>query len=432
MIAAVFLALAGIPEPSPFPRERVGDVACAGVRVGVWLPLIAGPGSKGTARATPHPLAPSPLGREKGSFLKSFVNKHDPTLRWSAAKTLDGRVEMKLTSQTWQGKPWLHDLVVTGLDSRAETAILVVTGDRVDRADLPFMQLLADRSGLPTATLFDVSNQPLFEGLSEDTLIAFTFGKYLETGDSSWPLLFPMTKSVIKAMDALQKWNPKLKRFVITGASKRGWTTWLTAATGDTRVAGIAPMVFDFLNFEAQLKHQMDSWGKYSEMLEDYVAKGQAEAASTPEGKKLASMVDPYAYLPLFTMPKLIVLGANDRYWSTDGHQLYAPKLPGNTFFRIVPNVGHNLGGGVEAAGAIALFAKGVAGRLDGPLQKLFNVGLVPTKKSVKWAATASSKDFRDSKWSQTPGEGVWEASFVETPLTDWASFTTGVTIRRR
>lgn len=57
-----------------------------------------------------------------------------------------------------------------------------------------------------------------------------------------------MVQSVVAAMDAVQSYTSSRGReigsFVVTGASKRGWTTWLTAAI-DERVKAIIPMVYD-------------------------------------------------------------------------------------------------------------------------------------------------------------------------------------------
>ncbi len=46
-------------------------------------------------------------------------------------------------------------------------------------------------------------------------------------------LRMPMTKSAVKAMDAIQDFVKQnniadVKKFMIGGASKRGWTTWTT------------------------------------------------------------------------------------------------------------------------------------------------------------------------------------------------------------
>jgi PhoPQ-activated pathogenicity-related protein len=78
-------------------------------------------------------------------------------------------------------------------------------------------------------------------------LISYTLHQYKQDGDASWPLLFPMVKSAVRTMDAIQdfgksRFQKNIDQFFISGASKRGWTTWLTAATQDTRVKAIAPM----------------------------------------------------------------------------------------------------------------------------------------------------------------------------------------------
>jgi PhoPQ-activated pathogenicity-related protein len=111
---------------------------------------------------------------------------------------------------------------------------------------------VANASGLPAAVVRQVPFQPMFGDLHEDGLIAHTFVEYTKTGDPTWPLLLPMVKSAVEAMNAAtaqaqEHWGVEIDEFVVTGASKRGWTTWLSAAV-DERVKGIVPMVIDMLS----------------------------------------------------------------------------------------------------------------------------------------------------------------------------------------
>ena len=158
-----------------------------------------------------------------------------------------------------------------------------------------------------------------------------------------------MVKSAVRAMDAVQAWaerngKPAVTRFVVTGASKRGWTTWLTGAV-DPRVVAIAPMVIDTLNMKAQKRHALEVWGKYSEQIDDYTSRGLTEKFDDHDGRRLWKMVDPYTYRDRLTMPKLLINGTNDRYWTLDALNIYWDDLKGPKSVVYLPNAGHGLAG---------------------------------------------------------------------------------------
>lgn len=369
--------------------------------------------------------------------LLEYIQKPDDSFAWNLKEkkaTAQGVVyDLQLTSQTWQGIKWQHRLQVyqpTGTQP-TETLLLFNTGGGPNAASQVLALELAKRIGSPIAFLYDIPNQPLFENKKEDALIAETFCRFLDCDgkDTSWPLLFPMAKSVVKSMDALQafgkeEWQKPVKSFIISGASKRGWTTWLTGAS-DRRVKAIAPLVIDTLNMAPQMSHQKDSFGRYSDMIRDYTERKLVPIPDSGAARKLWEMVDPYFYRERLTMPKLIINGSNDPYWTVDALNLYWNDLKGDKSVLIVPNAGHNLremtNGKPELIPArtvntLSAFAKHMIqdrpwpqldwhhSDADGHLRISVQTKSPPQGGRV-WFATCENHDFRRCTWQSQPAD---------------------------
>jgi len=362
--------------------------------------------------------------------LDEYIRKPDSSYSWKLKNKVElstGVVyDLELISQTWQGITWTHQLQVyqpSGV-SPAATMLIYVTGGKANPANMLFGTELAKGIGAPVAVLYDIPNQPLLGNKREDALIAETFVRYLESKDENWPLLFPMVKSVIRAMDTLQAfseqtWGKKVEKFVISGGSKRGWTTWLTAATGDPRVKAIAPLVIDMLNLRLQMSHQVECFGTYSEMIRDYTERKLVPMPDTEEARRLWAMVDPWVYRERLTQPKLIVNGANDPYWTVDALNLYWDDLPGDKWVLIVPNAGHDLmqrtAAGRDRSRALTTLAAFVRHyTLDNPMprmtwqhkdadgQHVLCVSCDQQPKGARlWVARAPTLDFRKATWEE-------------------------------
>jgi PhoPQ-activated pathogenicity-related protein len=375
-------------------------------------------------------VAPRETDARLPSAIFDYVAKPEPEYSWKLRRNNDTPLghlyEIAMRSQTWQNITWEHSLIIHEPKDVVcqDYMLLFVTGGRNGRppgnGDHAMGFALAKMTGARVAMLYQVPNQPLFDNRYEDDLITETWLRYLESGDDSWPLLFPMVKSAVKAMDTLEavaneRWQTKLNGFVITGASKRGWTSWLTPVV-DKRVVATAPMVIDVLNFRPQMKHQLDVWGTYSDQIHDYSSKGLIKQDDeSPREMKLRLMMDPYTYRSVLKLPKLLVNGTNDQYWVVDAMKLYWPDLEGPKFVLQVPNAGHGLGGGGDRVGAtVAAFFRHVVQGRELPkiswkaLEDDSNFGLQldvePNPRQVTfWRAHSSSGDFRESRWSSVP-----------------------------
>ena len=283
--------------------------------------------------------------------LRSYINREDNTFKWEVRDSLktDGAMayRLRMQSQTWREFAWIHELVVFVPEKLTNSEALIhisggsaneTTGEpnyhKWEDSLIGFMSGIASRCEAVTAILWQVPRQPLYGGKYEDELVSFTFHNFQNDKDQTWPLLFPMTKSVIRAMDAIEEFSASKNlavtpnRFVTNGISKRGWTTWLTAASGDERIVAIAPMVIDILNMPISVPYQRHMFGSYSVQIQDYVKLGLTEEVVTPTGKELVAMIDPYSYREKYTMPKMVFFGTNDEYWTVDAVKNYIDGIP--------------------------------------------------------------------------------------------------------
>ena len=378
---------------------------------------------------TPVPLSPE-------TALQSYLQNEDKSYAWelSGSEDINGLTaySLILTSQKWREHTWKHTLtVLVPEEIDHDGALLFITGGKNedgmpikrggDDEFIMTMTQVAEKNKAMVAIIWQVPNQPLYDGMTEDELISFTLHNYQNDGDYTWPLLFPMVKTAVRAMDAVQEFSEEslkhdIARFVITGASKRGWTTWLTGAN-DPRVEAIGPMVIDVLNMPVSLDYQIEVWEEYSIQIQDYVNLGIPQQVHTEQGNEISTMVDPYSYRDKLDMPKMIFIGTNDEYWPVDAVKNYIDEIPGENYIHYVPNAGHGLGDGQQALTALSAFFGNTLRHEKHPVCKwkiAENESLItlsaeasPDKLlgALLWSTDSEDRDFRDETWSSVEVE---------------------------
>ena len=140
--------------------------------------------------------------------LDRYVKAPDPTYAYQVVNTVKGEgytlYVVDLTSQTWRKASevdhpvWKHWLTIVKPDKvDTSTGYLFITGGSVNEkaptvANPTYVEL-ATATHSVAAELRGVPNEPVtFAGetrqRSEDAIIAYTWIKYMETGDETWPL----------------------------------------------------------------------------------------------------------------------------------------------------------------------------------------------------------------------------------------------------
>ena len=363
-----------------------------------------------------------------------------------------------MKSQTWRSPSeldrtvWEHWLtIVTPDEVKYDKALMFIGGGSNKGSDVPgiddALAQIAVASKSVLAEIRMIPNQPLKvadekdpryleKGRGEDELIAYTWDKFMTTGDVNWPARLPMTKAVVRAMDTVQKEIPSIKSFVVVGGSKRGWTTWTTAAV-DPRVVAIAPAVIDVLNVEHSMQYHHDVYGYWAEAIGDYTDLKIMDRIHTPEFRALTKIVDPYTYIDRLTMPKYIIASTGDQFFLPDSSQFYFDALKGEKYLRYVPNTDHGLG--IEAYMNVLSFYQTVLNDTPRPKfswKKETNGALRVTAETPPtavrlWQATnPKERNFRldtiGKAWNSTPlsdqGGGVYLADVPEPPQ-GWTAF---------
>ena len=328
--------------------------------------------------------AKEPAATDIPTALQEYVAAKDDAFAW----TIRGKEEkngcliydIDLTSQEWQGITWKHAMsafVPEGV-RHTDTVLLFImggsTGNRPGDDDLAMGAKLATLAQMPVAMLYQVPNQPLLGDKKEDDLISETFLRYLATKDATWPLLVPDGQERGQG-DGRTPANRSAGAWCNGRAVRRHGR--VEARLDDVAVRG---------GRQARRRHRADrdryaqlspadeasngNLGSYSEQIADYTSKGLVEVMEKHPEIPLWRWVDPYTYRSELTLPKLLINGTNDRYWVIDALNLYWDDLVGEKHVFYVPNAGHGLDGGKEAAlTTLAVFAQNVA--MDQPMPAL-------------------------------------------------------------
>ena len=422
----------------------------AAFRAGVFLSLLV----CSLVRAD-SPAAQTALDR--------YVAAPDPSYRYEVVNnTPVGALTvsvLRMTSQTWLTEKevdhpaWQHWLtIVRPTELKTNKCLLFIGGGSRTRAAprSPDKNLvaIAQATGSVVAELGGVPNQPLVfagekRGRSEDALVAYTWHKYLTTGDERWPARLPMTKAAVRAMDTVTSFcaspaggGAKVDSFVVAGASKRGWTAWMAAAV-DKRVAAVIPIVIDTLNVRPSGRHHYAAYGFFAPSLHDYVELRIMDWFDKPQYDALLRIEEPYEYRQRLTMPKFIINASGDEFFPPDNSQFYFNDLPGVKYLRYVPNADHSLDGTDAAESVLACYAAAVTGAALPEFSWTTQAaGMIrveardaPLAVTLWQATNPKARDFRvesiGKKWSSTAinPAGMVFLGGVPKPASGWTAY---------
>ncbi|MFI4949702.1 MAG: PhoPQ-activated protein PqaA family protein [Caulobacterales bacterium] len=319
-------------------------------------------------------LAAAPALANPKNALDAYVAKPDPAFAWKVVGQVSGPgyhgAVLEMTSQTWLtakevDKPvWKHWLTVIVPDQLThDKAFMFITGGKnddpaPDKATERFARMAVETHSVVTE-LDDVPNQPLRftedpKPRVEDEIIAYQQAKFARDRNPLDLVRLPMVKSGTQAMTAIQQYlasdaggKIRIDGFVVSGGSKRAWTTWLVGAL-DRRVIAIIPIVINVLDVDATTRHHWEAMGYFSPALKDYVENGLIpKLIGSPGLNAVNTIEDPLNYRdrPSMKMPKYVINAVGDEYFPPDNTRFSYHLLPQVKRLRMIPNSKHSTAG---------------------------------------------------------------------------------------
>jgi PhoPQ-activated pathogenicity-related protein len=400
---------------------------------------------------------------------ETYLAEVDPAYGYELESTINGdgytAYILRMVSQEWLTQEdvneieWWHWLTVVVPDQADHSTGLLWIGGGTNYSDLPetvnpVILEAALATNAVTASLHNVPYQPVtfldddrLDQRYEDDLIAYGWRKFLEGGardeDAVWLSRLPMTAAAMRAMDTITEFvsaetGNSVENYVVSGASKRGWTTWTTGIFDD-RVVAIAPAVIDLLNILPSFEHHWQAYGEWSPAIREYVNEGIMDWQFSLEFERLLELVDPHSYLDRLDMPKFILNATSDEFFLPDSWQFYWDDLQGQKYLRYIPNTGHSLSN-TDAPVSLAAFFNFVINDENIPAfdwsvaENGFNIQFDPENlpdEVLLWNAhNTEERDFRlyviDRIWMaeeiEVPGSGnlTVEVDAPESGFTGW------------
>ncbi|CAF0930838.1 unnamed protein product [Brachionus calyciflorus] len=320
------------------------------------------------------------FGLSKETPLDDYVNTPDDHYKYFVVDTIQFSnyklVYINMTSQKWQDESivdrpiWWHwlSVCIPNKISRPDASFIYIggksNGDSLpdpDDTQIRLTSSLAVSVGSIATHVRNIPNQPLVfrddpnkKRRVEDDIIAWTWMKFLKnTSDPSILLRLPMTKAVVRAMDSIQEFAKQnnygdIKKFMLAGESKRGWTTWTTAAVDSKRVFSAVPIVMDLLNINTNLHSHYKALGGWTLEFDSYYVLNITTYVDSREIFELQKIVDPINYLDRFKDTNILVMSTSgDEFFLPENTHAYWDNLVaasnGKVLLRRLPNAEHEL-----------------------------------------------------------------------------------------